>query len=158
MDIESHVARRGRAELVKDVRKKINELKIDYIYYQFISVTGRIVGKGVPADHWETIAERGFQLVYGSVATSSRTATATISASGPSPRSWSAFPIPRPSYSSPGTSASGACSAPASAIARSPTTRAGSSRAIAAAICAAPMTTFRRSTGGCTCVTAPNRR
>ena len=68
MDIESHVARRGRAELVKDVRKKINELKIDYIYYQFISVTGRIVGKGVPADHWETIAERGFQLVYGSVA------------------------------------------------------------------------------------------
>ena len=68
MDIESYVEREGRAELVRQVRNKIDELKIDYIYYQFISVTGRIVGKGVPADHWETIAQRGFQLVYGSVA------------------------------------------------------------------------------------------
>ena len=67
MDIEAYVEAKGRAQLVKDVRKKINELKIDYIYYQFISVTGRIIGKGVPADHWESIAERGFQLVYGSV-------------------------------------------------------------------------------------------
>ena len=33
--------------------------RIAYIYYQFISVTGRIVGKGIPADHWEQIAERG---------------------------------------------------------------------------------------------------
>jgi len=68
MAIEDYVNQRGRATLVKQVRDKINQLGIDYIYYQFISVTGRIVGKGVPADHWETIAERGFQLVYGSVA------------------------------------------------------------------------------------------
>ena len=46
----------------------IDELGITYIYYQFVSVTGRIVGKGVPADHWEQIAARGFQLVYGSTA------------------------------------------------------------------------------------------
>ena len=56
------------AELVKQVRAKINELGIQYIYYQFISITGRIVGKGVPADHWETIADRGIQLVYGATA------------------------------------------------------------------------------------------
>ncbi len=68
MDIERYVEQEGRAERVRQVREKIDELNIDYIYYQFISVTGRIVGKGVPADHWETIAERGFQLVYGSVA------------------------------------------------------------------------------------------
>ena len=67
-DLERHVNQSGRADLVKQVREKINELKIDYIYYQFISVTGRIVGKGIPADHWEQIAERGFQLVYGSTA------------------------------------------------------------------------------------------
>nr|NIO24024.1 glutamine synthetase [Gammaproteobacteria bacterium] len=60
--------RPGRAALVKEVRKKINALGIDYIYYQFISVTGRIVGKGIPADHWERTAERGFQLVYGATA------------------------------------------------------------------------------------------
>jgi glutamine synthetase len=67
-DLEAHVQQPGRAELVKKVREKINELGITYIYYQFVSVTGRIVGKGIPADHWEATAERGFQLVYGSTA------------------------------------------------------------------------------------------
>lgn len=67
-DLEEHVAQAGRDRLVKEVRKKIDALGIEYIYYQFISVTGRIVGKGIPADHWETTAERGFQLVYGSTA------------------------------------------------------------------------------------------
>ncbi|MCK5275207.1 MAG: glutamine synthetase [Alphaproteobacteria bacterium] len=67
-DLEAHVGAPGRDSLVKDVRKKIDELGISYIYYQFISVTGRIVGKGIPSDHWEQIAERGFQLVYGSTA------------------------------------------------------------------------------------------
>ncbi len=67
-DLEAHVNAPGRAELVKQVREKIDELGISYIYYQFISVTGRVVGKGIPADHWEQIAERGFQLVYGATA------------------------------------------------------------------------------------------
>ncbi len=67
-DLEKYVNAEGRDELVKQVRSKIDELGITYIYYQFISVTGRVVGKGVPADHWESIAERGFQLVYGATA------------------------------------------------------------------------------------------
>ena len=67
-DLEAHVNAKGRKELVKQVREKIKELGIQYIYYQFVSVTGRIVGKGVPSDHWETVAEKGFQLVYGSTA------------------------------------------------------------------------------------------
>ena len=67
-DLEAHVNAEGRDKLVKQVREKINELGVNYIYYQFISVTGRIVGKGIPADHWERLAERGFQLVYGSTA------------------------------------------------------------------------------------------
>ena len=67
-DLENFVNQSGRDKLVKDVRKRINDLGITYIYYQFVSVTGRIVGKGVPADHWETIAEKGFQLVYGATA------------------------------------------------------------------------------------------
>ncbi|MBD2060324.1 glutamine synthetase [Oculatella sp. FACHB-28] len=66
--LEAYVAKKGRAELVKQVRAKIDELGIKYIYYQFISVTGRIVGKGVPTDHWEAIADRGIQLVYGATA------------------------------------------------------------------------------------------
>jgi glutamine synthetase len=67
-DLEAHVNAAGRGDLVKQVREKINQLGIQYIYCQFVSVTGRIVGKGIPADHWEGVAERGFQLVYGSTA------------------------------------------------------------------------------------------
>ena len=44
-DLEKHVNQPGRAKLVKNVREKINELGITYIYFQFISVTGRVVGK-----------------------------------------------------------------------------------------------------------------
>ena len=62
-DLEKHVNRPGRDKQVKKVREKINELGITYIYYQFISVTGRIVGKGIPSDHWEKTAANGFQLV-----------------------------------------------------------------------------------------------
>ena len=64
-DLEAYVAQPGRDDLVRQVRQKIDELGIAYIYYQFISVTGRIVGKGIPADHWERTAERGFQLGNG---------------------------------------------------------------------------------------------
>jgi len=68
MDLEEYVGAEGRAERVREVRAQIDRLEITYIYYQFISVTGRVVGKGIPADHWEKIAERGFQLVYGATA------------------------------------------------------------------------------------------
>ena len=53
--LEDHVNQPGRSRLVKQVRDKIDELGITYVYYQFVSVTGRIVGKGIPAEHWERI-------------------------------------------------------------------------------------------------------
>ena len=65
MDIENYVEAEGRAELVKEVRAKIDAMGIEYLYLQFISVTGKIMGKGIPADHWESVAKKGFQLVYG---------------------------------------------------------------------------------------------
>ena len=67
-EVDEYANQPGRAEQVRKVRRKINELGITYIYYQFISVTGRVVGKGIPADHWERTAQNGFQLVYGSTA------------------------------------------------------------------------------------------
>ena len=66
--LETYVKDKKRQDYIKQVRKKIDKLGIEYIYYQFISVTGRIVGKGVPADHWESVANKGFQLVYGATA------------------------------------------------------------------------------------------
>lgn len=67
-DLEQHVNAPGRDKLVNEVKAKIDALGIRYVYYQFVSVTGRIVGKGIPARHWERLAEKGFQLVYGSTA------------------------------------------------------------------------------------------
>jgi glutamine synthetase len=67
-DLEGFVNASGRDDAVAQVRKKIDKEGITYIYFQFVSVTGRVMGKGVPAKHWETMAEKGFQLVYGSTA------------------------------------------------------------------------------------------
>src|SRR4051795_6760023 len=67
-DLESFVSADGRDALVAEVRRRIDAEGITYIYYQFISVTGRIMGKGVPAAHWESMAKKGFQLVYGATA------------------------------------------------------------------------------------------
>jgi glutamine synthetase len=67
-DIEHFVGQDGREEQVARVNEKIAAEGVQYVYYQFPSVTGRIMGKGVPANHWESMAEKGFQLVYGSTA------------------------------------------------------------------------------------------
>ena len=65
-DYENFIKTSGRDDLIKQVRKRIDALGIEYLYLQFVSVTGRIMGKGIPVDHWENIANGGFQLVYGS--------------------------------------------------------------------------------------------
>jgi len=65
MDLERFVEAPGRDEKIKEVRKMIDSLGIEYLYLQFVSVTGKIMGKGIPSDHWETVAKKGFQLVYG---------------------------------------------------------------------------------------------
>jgi len=67
-DLEQFVDADGRADAVKEIRRRIDAEGVEYVYYQFPSVTGRIMGKGVPAQHWETIAQKGFQLVYGATA------------------------------------------------------------------------------------------
>jgi glutamine synthetase len=67
-DLERFLATDGRDEKVAEVRRRIDAEGITYIYYQFVSVTGRIMGKGVPAPHWENISRKGFQLVYGATA------------------------------------------------------------------------------------------
>ena len=40
MDIEKFVEAKGRDEKIKEVRAKIDELGIEYLYLQFVSVTG----------------------------------------------------------------------------------------------------------------------
>jgi len=67
-DLEQFVNQDGRDDAIAEMRRRIDADGVTYIYFQFVSVTGRILGKGVPAPHWENIARKGFQLVYGATA------------------------------------------------------------------------------------------
>lgn len=93
-DLEAFVSDKDREERVKQVRAKIDELGVTYVYFQFISVTGRVMGKGAPADHWETFAARGFQLVYGSTANLFIDRTGRYIGYGP--EAWELVGIPEP--------------------------------------------------------------
>ncbi|WP_416973967.1 glutamine synthetase family protein [Streptomyces sp. 4F14] len=68
MDIDDFLNAPGRDDGIGHARKLIDSLGIKYIYVQYVTATGRVVGKGIPAAHWERVAERGVQLVYGSTA------------------------------------------------------------------------------------------
>src|ERR1700737_2784504 len=67
-ELERFVDQSGRRDQIAQVSRQIEAEGITYIYYQFVSVTGRVMGKGVPAPHWASVAEKGFQLVYGATA------------------------------------------------------------------------------------------
>lgn len=67
-DIFREIADERRKESVRRVEEKIKALGIEHVLYQFVSVTGRVMGKSVPAAHWGAIANKGIQLWYGAVA------------------------------------------------------------------------------------------
>jgi hypothetical protein len=52
-DLQDYLNDPARDALVAQVRKKIDELGVDAIYYQYVSITGRIMGKTIPSKHWE---------------------------------------------------------------------------------------------------------
>ena len=62
-DIERMIEADGRESQVAEIERQIEADGIQYLYCQFVSVTGRIMGKGIPAKHFGTIANKGFQLV-----------------------------------------------------------------------------------------------
>src|SRR3989442_12145568 len=58
----------GRLEKIRQLRKLIDERGIKYVFFQQVSVSGHVNGKGVVATQWEKVAEEGYQLVYGATA------------------------------------------------------------------------------------------
>ena len=52
-DLEKHVNQPGRAKLVKQVRAKINELGIEYIFFS------------IHICNWKSCRKREFQLITG---------------------------------------------------------------------------------------------
>jgi glutamine synthetase len=58
----------GRAERIDALAHRIEEQGIKYVFFQQISVTGRVMGKGVVSTFFPQVASRGYQLVYGATA------------------------------------------------------------------------------------------
>src|SRR6184192_4800714 len=58
----------ARLDKIRQVRKLIDDNGIKYIFFQQVSVSGHVNGKGVSATMWEKVAEAGYQLVYGATA------------------------------------------------------------------------------------------
>src|SRR3954451_24938149 len=58
----------ARLEKIRQIRQLIDERGIKYIFFQQVSISGHVNGKGVAATQWESVAENGYQLVYGATA------------------------------------------------------------------------------------------
>lgn len=66
-DLFREIADPQRQERIARVREKINATGVKYIYYQFVTITGRVLGKALPARHWERTAKKGIQTWIGGV-------------------------------------------------------------------------------------------
>ena len=58
----------GRREQIEQIQKLIEANDIKYVFFQQVSVTGRVMGKGVVSSFFPQVAEKGYQLVYGATA------------------------------------------------------------------------------------------
>ena len=58
----------GRREKIEELTQFIEREGIKYIFFQQVSVSGHINGKGVVAAFFPQVAEKGYQLVYGATA------------------------------------------------------------------------------------------
>ncbi|MBA2514517.1 MAG: glutamine synthetase, partial [Solirubrobacterales bacterium] len=58
----------GRAEKIEVLTRRIEAEGIKYVFFQQVSITGRVMGKGVVSTFFSSVAERGYQLVYGATA------------------------------------------------------------------------------------------
>ncbi|MFZ2501662.1 MAG: glutamine synthetase family protein [Nocardioides sp.] len=59
--LDQHREENASSDLLKDAVKKIKKHNVGYIYYQGVTVTGRVVGKVMPANHLERVASKGIQ-------------------------------------------------------------------------------------------------
>ena len=58
----------GRAEKIAEITSRIEREGIEYVFFQQVSISGHINGKGVVSSWFPQVAERGYQLVYGATA------------------------------------------------------------------------------------------
>ncbi|GGJ62611.1 glutamine synthetase family protein [Streptomyces brasiliensis] len=60
--LDRHRERNTDQAAITEIQARIAEAGVQYLYYQAVTVTGRVVGKVVPAEHLVRNAEKGVQL------------------------------------------------------------------------------------------------
>ena len=60
--LDRHRERNTDEAAIQAVRSRMAESGVEFVYYQTVTVTGRVIGKVVPADHLERIVENGVRL------------------------------------------------------------------------------------------------
>ena len=58
----------GRAGRIEQLTRQIEADGIKYVFFQQVSITGRVMGKGVVSSFFPQVAQKGYQLVYGATA------------------------------------------------------------------------------------------
>ena len=58
----------GRDDKIQAIVKRIEDEGIKYVFFQQVSITGRVMGKGVVSSFFSQVAKKGYQLVYGATA------------------------------------------------------------------------------------------
>lgn len=59
--LDQHRQENSTSEITKEILKTIKDSGVEYIYYQGVTITGRVVGKVMPSRHFERIASTGVQ-------------------------------------------------------------------------------------------------
>ncbi len=72
-DLEEQLNQQGRSAKVEEVAKEIERLGVKYLYFHIVSITGRVLGKVVPAAHFRRIAEDGTRMHPAAIADVSAT-------------------------------------------------------------------------------------
>jgi glutamine synthetase len=88
--LSAHLARNATAEA--ELAERVREAGVEYIYYQFVSLTGRVLAKVVPAEHLARNLQRGVQFFGAAVTDMAVGRDGALIASGPEREEFLAIP------------------------------------------------------------------
>lgn len=93
-ELQRHRERNSSAEVVGPLEERIKDAGVEFIYYQFVSLNGRVLSKVVPAKHLRRSLERGVQFHASGVADLSATVAGTLMGGGAEAEEITALPDP----------------------------------------------------------------
>ncbi|MCL2584447.1 MAG: glutamine synthetase family protein [Streptosporangiales bacterium] len=90
--LDAHREENARAGALKDIKSTIADRGVEYLYYQAVSITGRVVGKVVPAAHLDRIAVKGVQQHRTAIANLQADRSGTLLGGGTEAAEYTAIP------------------------------------------------------------------